>query len=120
MPKTRKVVILSHGSRDPMAQKEFVSLVHQYRKRHPDWIVAHAYLEMASPTLEKALEDLLEPVGPIDVLPLFLFHAKHMKVHIPEIVNSFRKKNPGTTVKLKKALGPDPKLLDILDRRLKA
>jgi len=94
-------------------------LVGKYRKRHPDWKISHAFLELAQPSIPEALEHLAKTSNKILVLPLFLFSAKHVKKHIPEIIQTFRKKHPQMKVKLAKPLGPDPLLLSLLDQRLR-
>jgi len=112
------ILIISHGSREESANNEFKRLVQKYRKRHPRWKVSHAFLELAHPSIPEALEVLASKSNQIFVLPLFLFQAKHIKKHIPEILGAFRKKHPQVKVQLAKPLGSDPQLLDILDRRL--
>jgi len=115
----RAILIVAHGSREKPAQQEFKRLVGKYRQRHPGWKIAHAFLEMAEPSIPQALESLAVTSSEILVLPLFLFTAKHVRQHIPEILTAFRKKHPGAKVKLGKPLGADPQLLDILDKRLR-
>jgi len=116
----KHVLIVSHGSRDTSANKEFLRLVRQYQLRHPRWKVAHAYLEMASPLLSEALVRSAHRARVIEVLPLFLFRAKHVRTHIPEILASFKKIHPEIKVRLAKPLGAEPLLLKILDQRLQA
>jgi len=115
------VLIVSHGSRETSANREFKRLVQSYRKRHPSWEIRHAFLELASPSIPEALESLggVAKSNPILVLPFFLFTARHVKRDIPAILKTFRKKNPRIKVKTGNPLGPDPKLLEILDQRLK-
>ena len=113
----KTILIVSHGTRDAAALREFKSLVHQYRKRHPGWKITHGFLELARPSIPESLERLSRGAGAITVLPLFLFEAKHVRKHIPEILSRFRRKHPGIKLRLAKALGPDPLLLEILDRR---
>jgi len=114
------LLVISHGSREISANKEFVRLVDKYRKRHPDWRVAHAFLELAQPSIPEALEKLAKGgAQKISVLPLFFFQAKHVKEHIPAILSAFRKTHPQVKVTLAKPLGADPLLLDLLDQRLK-
>lgn len=114
----RAILIVAHGSREIPAQQEFKKLVGKYRKRHPGWKIAHAFLELAEPSIPRALESLAATSNEILVLPLFLFAAKHVRKHIPEILAAFRKTHP--KVKLAKPLGADSQLLDILDQRLRA
>ena len=112
------ILIVAHGSRETPAQQEFKRLVGKYRKRHPGWKITHAFLELAEPSIPQALESLAASSKEILVLPLFLFAAKHVRKHIPEILKAFRATHPGVKVELAKPLGSDPKLLDILDQRI--
>jgi sirohydrochlorin cobaltochelatase len=114
------VLIISHGSREISANLEFKRLVQKYRKRHPGWNISLAFLELASPSIPEALESIIQTskTSEIFVLPLFLFAAKHVKKHIPEILKTFRKKHPKIKVKTAKPLGSDSKLLMILDQRV--
>jgi sirohydrochlorin cobaltochelatase len=114
----KSILIISHGSREKSAKNDFERLVQKYGKLHPHWKVAHAYLEMAPPSIPEALKALALKSEEILVLPLFLFAAKHVKKHIPEILEAFRKSHPKIKVKLAKPLGSDSKLLGILDQRL--
>ncbi|HTA77183.1 MAG TPA: CbiX/SirB N-terminal domain-containing protein [bacterium] len=115
----KHVLVISHGSREISANNDFKKLVALYRKKHPAWVIAHAFLELSEPTIPQALEILAESAEEIFILPLFLFQARHVKEHIPEIIRNFRKENPKVKIKLGKPLGPEPKLLNILDQRLK-
>jgi sirohydrochlorin ferrochelatase len=115
----KHVLVISHGSRDASANNDFKNLVGLYRKKHPTWVIAHAFLEMTEPTIPQSLEILAETAKEIFVLPLFLFQARHVKEHIPEIIRNFQKENPKVKIKLGKPLGPEPKLLNLLDERLK-
>ena len=113
----RTVLIVAHGSRERSANLEFARLVGKYRKRHPGWNISHAFLELAKPSIPEALGSLAARSKEITVLPLFLFMAKHVKKNIPEILGTFQKDHPRVRVRLARPLGPDPLLLDILDRR---
>ena len=112
------LLVVSHGSREAAANREFILLVGKYRKRHPGWKIRHAFLELASPSIPQALESMASSAE-ILVLPLFLFSAKHVKKHIPEILKTFRERHSKVRLKLAKPLGSDLKLLDILDQRVR-
>jgi len=113
------VLIVAHGSREASANRAFLSLVGRYRERHPDWSISHAFLELARPSIPSALSLLSKKAGKIMVLPYFLFAAKHVKKSIPGILRDFRKDHPRVKIRLAAPLGQDPKLLEILDQRLK-
>ncbi len=117
--KLKILLLVAHGSREKSANAEFKKLVGKYRHRHPTWKINYAFLELAEPSIPKALESLVKTGKPetLLVLPLFLFAARHVKKHIPEILDAFQKKHPQLKIQLTPPLGSDQKLLDILDQR---
>jgi len=115
----KAVLIVAHGSREKPAQREFQKLVQKYRKRHPGWKITHAFLDLAEPSIPRALETLAASSKEILVLPLFLFAAKHVRKHIPEILKSFKKNRPQLRLRLARPLGNDDQLLNILDKRMR-
>jgi sirohydrochlorin cobaltochelatase len=117
--KTKTLLLVAHGSKEKSANLEFKKLVGKYRHRHPRWKITFAFLELAKPSIPEALESLVKPGKPetLLVLPLFLFAARHVKKHIPEILYAFQRKHPHVKIQLTPPLGSDQKLLDILDLR---
>ena len=115
----KTILIVSHGSREMSANREFKRIVSQYQKRHPRWAITHAYLELVSPSIAQALEILRGKTNEIILLPYFLFPARHVKKDIPAIIQAFQKNHPKVKVKMAQPLGSDPKLLDILDKHLR-
>jgi len=112
------VLVVSHGSREKSANREFKKLVGKYRARHPRLKIGYGFLELAEPSIPRALEALTKSKpSQILVLPLFLFSARHVKKHIPEILKAFQRNHPRIKVKLAAPLGVDSKLLDLLDKR---
>lgn len=114
----KHVLVISHGSRETSANQDFKKLVQKYRHKHPNWVIAHAFLELTKPSIPEALENLSKKSDEILILPLFLFAAKHVKKHIPEILKTFRKSHLKIKIYLGKPFGSDAKLLAILDKRL--
>src|SRR5690348_9884214 len=98
------VLVISHGSREVSANREFVRLVGKYRQRHIGWKISHAFLELAEPNILATLGKLSVSSKEIQVLPLFFFTAKHVKKHIPEILRTFRESHPQVKVSLAKPL----------------
>lgn len=88
------VLVISHGSREASANTDFKKLIQKYRHKHPTWVIAHAFLELEKPSIPEALENLSKKSDEIFILPLFLFAAKHVKKHIPEILKTFKKHIP--------------------------
>jgi sirohydrochlorin ferrochelatase len=113
-------VAVAHGSRDPRAAATVDALLGLVRRRaedtgYPGLDVRAAYLGHAAPTLGQALGSL---DGPAVVLPLLLTAAYHSKADIPGVLREARTARPRLDITYGRPLGPHPRLLDALDRRL--
>jgi sirohydrochlorin ferrochelatase len=102
------LVAVAHGSRDQAAAAATRSLLGEVRRQRPGLDVREAYLDHAAPRLA----DVVTTLGGAVVVPLLLGAAFHSRVDIPAVVDG----RPG--VDLADVLGPDPLLLDALERRL--
>lgn len=104
------LVAVAHGSRDPAAPRAAEDLLEAVRRARPDLDVVGAYLDHARPALDEALRGLRRPAV---VVPLLLGAAYHSRVDIPAAIAASRRPAVQADV-----LGPDPALLDALERRL--
>jgi sirohydrochlorin ferrochelatase len=113
-------VAVAHGSRDPRAAATVEALLGLVRRRaadrgYPGLDVRAAYLGHAAPTLGQALGAL---DGHAVVLPLLLTAAYHSKADIPGVLREARTARPRLGVTYGRPLGPHPRLVDALERRL--
>lgn len=112
------VLVVGHGSRNPAANAELEQFVAQFAARHPDRAVEHAYVELASPLLEPALDDLAARSGHVVLAPLFLFAAGHVKNDLPIAMERVRSRHPNTRLEAAQALGTHPMMADLARGRL--
>lgn len=117
----RPLVVLAHGSRDRRSTDTADALITRLGRHRPGLVVEAAFLDLAEPRLD-AVVDRLVAEGHRDpvVVPLLLSDAFHATVDVPAAVQAAVARHPGTTVALAPPLGPDPALLDAVDRRLRA
>ncbi len=111
------LLIVGHGSREPGANVEFEALVATYRSSRSDIEVAHAYVELAHPSLTTGLRDLAQRADSVAVLPLFLFAAGHVKNDIPLALSQARRDFPTVRFTAAAALGVHPNLVDLAFER---
>ncbi len=114
------VVILGHGSRRPEGQLAITETAEQYRERHPEYLVRHAFIEFAMPTLADCVEEAVatHDVQEIYVMPLFLALGNHCAKHIPEQMQELQVRFPDRRFRLAQPLGADPLLCDIIENRI--
>jgi len=103
------LVAVAHGSRDPAAAAATRALLAEVRRQRPGLEVLESYLDHASPRLAEVLAGLDHAV----VVPLLLGAAYHSRVDVPAAIRA----TGGRAVQAD-VLGPDPLLLDALERRL--
>lgn len=107
---TATLLAVAHGSRDPAARETLEALLAEVHRQRPQLEVGAAYLDHAEPTVAQALGTL---GGPAVVVPLLLSAAFHTDVDLPA-----RLAASPVPVTQAAALGPHPRLLRALERRL--
>jgi sirohydrochlorin cobaltochelatase len=113
------ILIVGHGSREARSNEAFEALVAAYRGR-ADAVVAHAYVELARPTIDEALADLARQHRRIVVVPLFLFMVGHTKNDIPIALARARLAAPGVELIATRELGVHDTLVQIAFERAAA
>jgi sirohydrochlorin ferrochelatase len=102
------LVAVAHGSRDPAAGTATRDLLDEVRRQRPGLDVRESYLDHGPPRLAGVVSTLDRAV----VVPLLLGAAYHSRVDIPAAIGGHR------GVVQADVLGPDPLLLDAMERRL--
>jgi len=77
------IILLAHGSPDPLWKQPFESLYQQVAQTYGENNVSLAYMELTSPSLEDVVEALGNEVRHIAVLPLFLAVGRHLRHDVP-------------------------------------
>jgi sirohydrochlorin ferrochelatase len=116
------LVAVAHGSQDPRASAivgELMSVVAERVARRglgaPD--LRTAYLGHAPPSLPQVMSTI-EAGRRVRVLPLLLTAAYHSKADIPRLLTRVASEFPRLQVSYGETLGPHPRLLNALERRL--
>lgn len=88
------ILLIGHGSRDNDAVQEFYQLAEGFRQRFPNQLVATGFLELATPSIDDAIENLVaQGVTNISALPGILMAGNHAKSDIPKILEAQRLKH---------------------------
>jgi sirohydrochlorin cobaltochelatase len=112
------VVLVGHGSRVERSNIEFEKVAAEFSRRHPQYDVSFAYVELVMPTLDQALRVAAENHEVVVALPLFLFAAGHVKKDIPSMLEPVRQNFLNVKFILAQCLGADARLAKALDDRL--
>ena len=114
------VILVGHGSREAGfgAAMEKVAAMLKKDRRFSE--VSCAYLEIASPSIDLAIDRCVEKkMRQIRVLPYFVLTGRHVKSHIPQIIKRARKKYRGIAdIALCPYLGYDEKIVALAKKRI--
>jgi len=109
---------VGRGSSDSDANSDFCKLTRVLAERGGFRRAEPCFIAVTSPLFEPAAEDLAKVHdGPILVQPYFLF-AGLLVEQLAREVEAFRARHPGRAVHLTGHLGPDARLLELLEERL--
>jgi len=116
---TRAILLVDHGSRVASANAGLDEVAEQLRRRLPDRIVRVAHLEIAPPGIGEGI-DACVAAGATEIVvhPYFLSPGRHTSHDIPQQVEQAAARHPGVRVRLTPALGPHPKLIDVIVERV--
>jgi len=113
------IVIAGHGSRDVDGVREFEALVELVRKRAPQHVVGHGYLEFASPTIGAAIENsIAKGVKQVAVVPGVLLAARHAKNDMPAELLEMTRQHPDIDFHFGAPLNLHPQLLQLAQERI--
>jgi sirohydrochlorin ferrochelatase len=112
----RAILLVDHGSRAPEANESLVAVAELVRSRVGEGIVvAHAHMEIASPTVPEAVAELVrQGAKEITVVPYFLAPGRHSREDIPKLVSDADVAHPGVLFIVAEPLGPHPLLAELV------
>ena len=106
------LLLFAHGARDPRWAQPFEQVAATVRAARPAQAVRLAYLEFLAPDLRTAAAELaLEGCTHVDVLPLFLGAAGHVRKDVPPLLEELRASHAGVAFTLHAAVGMAPTLI---------
>ena len=114
-PTNAGLILLAHGSRDPLWRQPIEAVQRAVLLAQPDLPCVCAYLDACAPDLETAAQALLAGgVAHITVLPLFLGTGKHAREDIPRLLAVLRAQHPTCRFELEAPAGENPRVTALL------
>ena len=109
------VIVLAHGSRDPLWRAPVESVAQQIARGDALAVVSCAYLKLCEPDLATAARQLVEQGAThIRVLPLFFGMGKHAREDLPRHMADLAAAHTHTTFERLPTAGEDPRLTALL------
>ena len=96
------LLIIAHGSRRKESNQEVLALRDKIASGTPQVpLIAHAFLELANPTISEGAEQLiLAGAKEILVMPFFLVAGQHVVTDIPKEIDKVIESNPGIHIEI--------------------
>ena len=115
---TGAVVLLGHGSRLDEGNRGLHEVANRVAEQLGGPPVEAAFLQLARPGLEEAVERCVaRGAHRIVVVPFFLFPGAHVQEDIPSILAELESRHPGVELHLGRVLGDHPKLAEAAAER---
>lgn len=113
------LLIVGHGSRSLDAQRTFQEIIDMVRKKVSYQVVEGASMELSQPDIPTAVKKMIEKgIKEILIIPYFLYAGIHIKEDIPEIIEGLSKEYKNITFQMRKPIGADPLLSDLIAKRV--
>ena len=107
----RGLIVLGHGSRDPLWADTLKALRERLHIALPGTEVELAYLEFLKPTLAQCADALWQRgCRDIAVLPVFVAEGVHLRQKLPQLVERARSGREGLAMQLLPAMGDLPEV----------
>ncbi|MGQ0718027.1 MAG: CbiX/SirB N-terminal domain-containing protein [Pseudonocardiales bacterium] len=114
------MLVVGHGSRDADGVDEFWALAETIRAVTGDLMTGFGFIELASPTVDEAIDDLVaRGATEIVSVPLVLLSAGHLKNDGPAALARARARHPGVHFSLARDLGIEPHVLEVATDRIR-
>ncbi|WP_206795440.1 CbiX/SirB N-terminal domain-containing protein [Amycolatopsis sp. MtRt-6] len=115
------LLILGHGSRDIDGVEEFRELVKLVRAGAPELTVGAGFIELAEPSVDDAVDQLVaDGATDIVLVPMVLLAAGHLKNDGPAALARARIRHPGVRLRLARDPGVHPAMLAVAEERIRA
>lgn len=109
------IILLAHGSRDPLWRQPIEAVAGHIRARQPGLAVRCAYMELCEPGLPAALDDLAaQGAACISIVPLFLGAGRHVRDDLPRQVQALALAHPHIDLRLQPPIGEDERVTALM------
>lgn len=115
IPHATGIVLFAHGSRDPLWRAPIEAVQTHILAHHPGVAVRCAYLELSTPDLPEAVQELVDQGAlAVTIVPMFLGTGKHARADLPVLVDDLRARHPGVRFIVQGAIGEDPRMTALM------
>lgn len=117
---TKAIVLLAHGSSDPLWRRSIEAVRDQVIASDPKVHCVCAYLAHCAPDIHAAVDELLDhlstaaPPSRLRVVPLLLGVGRHVQEDLPRLAAELKRRHPRLQIDFLAPVADDPRLLQTL------
>ncbi|OLS40400.1 sirohydrochlorin chelatase [Bacillus sp. MRMR6] len=116
----RAILYIGHGTRSKKGAEEAKAFIHKVMERVAVPIQEISFLELTDPLIEEGFRRCVEQgATEINVVPLFLLAAGHIKQDIPQALDALKTIYPSVRVNISDPFGVQAKILDAITEVVK-
>jgi len=109
------IILFAHGARDPDWAAPFNIIQKQVQAARPEVLVALAFQDFMTPTLEQAAAQCAaRGARKVVLVPLFMAQGGHLKQDLPRMVAKIREQHPQLELRVTPAIGDAPEILRLI------
>lgn len=109
------IVLLAHGSRDPLWSRPILAIADRVRTQRPDLAVGVAFLEFATPGFADCVRVMVEcGASQVHIAPVFLGQGAHLRRDVDTLLATARTAWPDVAFTIGGPMGEAPAVLDAI------
>lgn len=109
------IILFAHGSRDALWHRPIQAVADRVRELSPSTAVRCAFLEISTPDLAQAANELIElGITHIRIVPLFFGVGRHAREDLPAQLAVLESAHPHITFKCQPAVGEREQVVHLL------
>ena len=114
-PDTQGIVLLAHGSRDPLWCRPMEAVRARIQAGQPGLAVRCAYLELCEPDLASAIAAMAaQGVACVNIVPMFLGAGRHVREDLPRRVQELARAFAQVELRLQPLIGEDERMTALM------
>jgi len=112
---THGIVLLAHGSRDPLWRRPMEAVRARIQAAQPDVEVRCAYLELCEPNLPTTIAAMdAQGVARVSIVPMFLGAGRHVREDLPQMVQELGQAFAHMHLRLQPLSGEDERMTALM------
>lgn len=117
----KSLLFVAHGSNIASSNEKIIDIANKIFKKNNSYTEIKAvFLELASPSIEQGIDELVKKYSYIDIFPYFLAPGIHYRRDIPKIIDTKKEQYPNCQFYLLDYFGKLPSIEEVIIKYLES